>query len=220
MSASRDVLIVFTRYPAAGRTKTRLIPALGADGAAELARRLTAHSLAQAATLARQRPVDVEVWFDGGDARSLAACYGPELAYRQQTGAGLGERMLHAFERTLANGACARGLLIGTDCPSLSAGLMGSAFDSLAHCDLVLGPARDGGYYLIGLRRAIPELFRGIAWGTSAVRDQTVAIVERLGLAIAELPMLDDVDRPEDLDRLPPHLAIAMDRLADPLPHA
>jgi rSAM/selenodomain-associated transferase 1 len=219
VAAKREVLIVFTRYPEPGRAKTRLIPALGAEGAADLARRLTAHTLAQAATLVRQRPMDVEVWFDGGDARSLASCYGPALAYRQQTGADLGERMLQAFERTLANDACARALLIGTDCPLLTADLLRFAFDALSRCDLVLGPVRDGGYCLIGLRRAIPELFRGIAWGTPAVRDQTVAIAARLGLAIAELPMLDDIDRPEDLDRLPPHLAVALDRFAGPLPH-
>jgi len=211
--------MVFMRYPAAGRTKTRLIPALGAAGATELARRLIAHTLAQAASLARQRPVDVEVWFDGGDERTLAACFGHALAYRQQTGADLGARMLHAFERALAHDACGRALLIGTDCPSRSAALMGSAFEALARCDLVLGPARDGGYYLIGLKRPIPDLFHGITWGTSAVRAETVAIAERLGLAIAELPMLDDIDRPEDLAHLPPHLAIAVDPLAGPRPH-
>ncbi|MEQ8958458.1 MAG: glycosyltransferase, partial [Coleofasciculus sp. C2-GNP5-27] len=91
--------------------------------------------------------------------------------------------------------------IIGTDCPDLNPQIMAEAFKFLETQDLVLGPAQDGGYYLIGLRRSIPELFVGINWGTSQVRQQTIEIADNLGLAIAFEPMLNDIDRPEDLSR-------------------
>ena len=90
-------------------------------------------------------------------------------------------------------------VLIGTDCPDLNAQLIAEAFQALGEHDLVLGPAIDGGYYLIGLRRLIPELFTGIPWSTSAVLRQTLRIAQKLELAVAQLPLLSDVDRPEDL---------------------
>jgi len=202
----RDVLMVFTRYPQPGQAKTRLTPVLGAAGAAELSRRLTAHALAEAALLAQNQAVTVQVWYEGGDERALAACFGA-ATYRRQDGSDLGERMLRSFEAAFADSADSRAVLVGTDCPALSAALLRAAFDALARCDLVLGPARDGGYYLIGLKAAIPALFQGIAWGTSSVRNQTVAIAERLGLAVELVAALHDVDRPEDLAQLPEHLA-------------
>jgi rSAM/selenodomain-associated transferase 1 len=205
-SVERNVLIVFTRYPKPGQAKTRLIPVLGTAGAAELSRRLTAHTLAEARLLAKDQPVAVQVWYEGGDEPALAACFGA-ATYRQQTGSDLGGRMSRAFERVFADSAASRAVLVGTDCPSLSAAVLRAAFDALARCDLVFGPAHDGGYYLIGLKRAVPELFQGIAWGTSSVHDQTVAIAERLGLTVAAVATLHDVDRPEDLAHLPAHLA-------------
>jgi rSAM/selenodomain-associated transferase 1 len=90
-------------------------------------------------------------------------------------------------------------VIIGTDCPDLKAQLMVKAFYALEQNDLVLGPALDGGYYLIGLRRLIPELFTGISWSTAEVLEQTIRIAQRLDLAIAFLPLLNDIDRPEDL---------------------
>jgi hypothetical protein len=92
-----------------------------------------------------------------------------------------------------------RVVLIGTDCPDLNNQLISQAFDSLKSHDLVLGPARDGGYYLIGLRRLIPELFAEITWSTAEVLSQTQSIAQNLELTIAYLPLLSDIDRPEDL---------------------
>jgi rSAM/selenodomain-associated transferase 1 len=90
-------------------------------------------------------------------------------------------------------------VLIGIDCPDLNAKLMSEAFQALNHHDLVLGPARDGGYYLIGLNKLIPELFRDINWSTEVVLQQTKNIAHKLDLAVAYLPTLSDIDRPEDL---------------------
>jgi rSAM/selenodomain-associated transferase 1 len=106
--------------------------------------------------------------------------------------------MASAFQASFAAGMTA-GVLIGSDCPELNAPLMAEAFQLLRQHDLVLGPALDGGYYLIGVRRLIPELFTGIPWSTAEVLQQTLSIAQQLGLTVAKLPLLSDVDRPEDL---------------------
>ncbi|NEP00593.1 MAG: glycosyltransferase [Symploca sp. SIO2E9] len=194
----RERLIIFTRYPEPGKTKTRMIPALGASGAAELQRRMTEHTLSEIKELKAWRSLSVEVHFNGGDQQLMAQWLGSELAYRKQSEGDLGRRMTSAFETSFAAGMT-RVVIIGTDCPGLNAKLISQALQALAEHDLVLGPARDGGYYLIGLRRLFPELFIGISWGTSEVRQQTLEIAENLNLEIAQLAPLTDVDRPEDL---------------------
>lgn len=194
----KERLIIFTRYPEPGKTKTRMIPALGAEGAAKLQRRMTEDTLAQAQKLQASRPLSVEVHFAGGNYQLMTAWLGSEVTYCPQGEGDLGERMASAFQAAFAAGM--RGVVtIGIDCPDLDVGILAEAFEKLKTFDLVLGPARDGGYYLIGLRRLVPELFVGIDWGTSKVRQQTVDIAENLGLAIAFLPILNDIDRPEDL---------------------
>jgi uncharacterized protein len=212
VSTPRETLIVFTRFPVVGRTKTRLIPALGAEGAAELQRRLTVDTLGRAQACAHKRSSTLEIWFEGGDERSLAACFGESLVYRRQVGADLGERMLRAFESALS-GDGDRAILIGTDCPDLSPELMGGALEALSRCDVVLGPVRDGGYCLIGLRRPIAALFRNVAWGTSTVMAETLAIAADLALAVETLPILDDIDWPEDLPILARHFGVPASEL-------
>jgi hypothetical protein len=106
--------------------------------------------------------------------------------------------MASAFQASFEAGINAT-VIIGTDCPDLNAQLMAQAFQALHQHDLVLGPAQDGGYYLIGLRRLIPELFTGIRWSTAEVLQQTHTIAQKLELAVGFLPLLSDVDRPEDL---------------------
>ena len=197
---SQNHLIIFTRYPEAGKAKTRLIPALGPEGAAELHRQMAEHTVAQARSLqARSEPVSVEVRFAGGSAEQMQAWLGGDLQLQPQSEGGLGDRMAQAFQSAFTAGASAA-IVIGTDCPDLDADLLEKAFQELRQHDLVLGPANDGGYYLIGLRRSIPDLFQGVAWSTAAVLQQTVAIGEGLGLTIARLPTLSDVDYPADLE--------------------
>lgn len=197
--ATRECLIIFTRYPEPGKTKTRLIPALGAEGAAELQRQMAEDTLARAKKLKASRPLSVEVHFTNGDRNLMQDWLGSEPIYRQQGEGDLGKRMASAFETAFAD-AMTGVAIVGVDCPDLSVQLMAKAFEVLEQYDLVLGPAQDGGYYLIGLKRLIPELFVGVSWGTSVVRQQTVEIAKGLGLAIAYLPILNDIDRPEDLE--------------------
>lgn len=195
-----ETLIIFTRYPEPGKTKTRMIPALGEEGAAKLQRQMTENTLAKVKKLQAFYPVSVEIHFAGGNQQLMQAWLGADVIYHQQGEGDLGKRMASAFERSFTAGM--KGVvIIGTDCPDLDTQIMAEAFKFLETQDVVLGPAQDGGYYLIGLRRLIPELFVGINWGTSQVRQQTVEIADRLGLAIAFEPMLNDIDRPEDLSR-------------------
>ena len=129
----------------------------------------------------------------------MAGWLGRDLSYKKQGQGDLGDRQALAFEEAFKTGM-ARVILIGTDCPARDEHNIGQAFDYLIRHDLVLGPANDGGYYLIGLRIHFPPLFENIPWGTESVFEQTVAIAHERGLSTAFLATLDDVDRPEDLE--------------------
>jgi len=205
-SAGPDRLIIFTRYPEPGKTKTRLIPALGPEGAAELQRNLTEHAVATAVDRPRRgvstRP-SLEVRFAGATRRAMENWLGSILTYRPQGEGDLGGRMARAFRETFHSGID-HAVLMGIDCPELTAGILLAAFDALKQHDIVLGPATDGGYYLIGLRRkamnrAIPAIFKGIEWGTGDVFEKTLKIVRSQGLRLYRLAPLEDIDRPEDL---------------------
>jgi len=198
LQAAKECLIVFTRYPEPGKTKTRMIPLLGSEGAAMLQRQMTEHTLAQVKQLQSQHPISVEVYFAGGNPQLMQSWLGSGIVYRSQGEGDLGCRMVSALQSAFNNGSSGV-VIIGTDCPGVNVLVMEQAFEALSNYDLVLGPAQDGGYYLIGVRRLIPELFSGISWGTSEVLQQTVEIAKQIDLAIAYLPTLADVDRPEDL---------------------
>ncbi len=191
-------LILFTRYPEPGKAKTRLIPALGAEAAADLHRQMTEHTLAQVKPLQQSRLLTVEVWFAGGDRAQMQTWLGADLIYQPQPEGDLGDRMAQAFQTAFDSGVKAA-VIIGTDCPELTGALLTEAFQALQQTDLVLGPATDGGYYLIGLRQFVPELFETIAWSTDRVFQQTVDIASNLNLSLTALPTLTDVDRPDDL---------------------
>ncbi len=192
-----EALAVFTRFPEPGRVKTRLIPALGPQGAADLHALMVRRTLDRVAEFRRARDVDAQVWHAGASPRQFAERFGDSFPGCVQPDGDLGARMHNAFGAMLRRSSA--GIIIGTDCPELSAGILHSAFEALRTHDLVLGPATDGGYYLIGLRRPVPDLFTGMAWSTGAVRAETVRRASALGLSIHLLPALADVDVPEDL---------------------
>lgn len=194
-------LIIFTRYPEPGKTKTRLIPALGAEGAANLQRQMTETTLTKANKLFNFISLSVEVRFVGGDLQLMKNWLGSDLKYQEQGMGDLGERMKRAFQSSF-NGGMKSVVIIGIDCPSLTSEIILQAFAKLTQSDVIIGPATDGGYYLIGLRKITPELFQGINWGTSEVLLKTVAIAQSLKLVISYLPQLSDIDRPEDLENL------------------
>lgn len=193
-NASQATLIIFTRYPEPGKTKTRLIASLGKEGAAQLQKKLTEHTLKEVSQLA----VNCQIHFAGGNKKLMTNWLGENYAYYPQSEGDLGDRLIAAVQKNFYED-CERIVIIGIDCPDLKADLIDRAFQELTHNDLVLGKAEDGGYYLIGLREFYPQLFQGIEWGTHVVLQQTVAVAETLGLTISYLPMLNDIDTPEDL---------------------
>ena len=191
-------LIVFTRYPEPGESKTRLIPALGPRGAADLHRKITEHTLSWARRWKERFPASLEVHFTGGSEESFQKWLGPDLSYRPQPEGDLGARMHEAFRQAFREGG-EKVVIVGTDCPGLTENLTQEAFAGLDQGEVALGPAKDGGYYLVGLRRPVEELFRGIPWGTGEVLAKTLETARRLGLRVSLLETLDDVDLPEDL---------------------
>ncbi len=204
--AERLRLIVFSRYPEPGKTKTRLIPALGATGAAQLQRRLSEATLATARQLQRLRPdVEVAIYYAGGDRAAMTAWLG-QATYCPQGEGDLGNRLQRAFAAAWEAG-CQGAIAIGIDCLELEAAILARGLDCLLACDVVLGPATDGGYYAIGLRGDCPAVFTGIDWGSDRVLGQTLTIARSLKLSLGLLPYRRDIDRPHDLWALPPDFA-------------
>jgi len=195
-------LIIFTRYPVPGRTKTRLIPALGAEGAADLQRQMTEHTLESVRPLA-EGDVELEVRFADSEQASITEWLGDDLLYTSQGEGDLGDRMRRAFTSSF-NEKVEKAVVIGTDCPSLDSKSVLEALYLLEENTLVLGPATDGGYYLIGIRSDAPEwlyelLFKNIPWGTDQVFNSTVNALAETGLDLGLLDEKADVDEPEDL---------------------
>jgi rSAM/selenodomain-associated transferase 2/rSAM/selenodomain-associated transferase 1 len=203
MSATRDRLILFTRYPEPGTTKTRLIPVLGPEGAAEFQRRLTERAAQIAAATRSRRGLSLEIRHSGGSQAGMRQWLGQEFSYRPQGPGDIGTRMEACFRAAFEEGA-ARAVLIGADIPALSPAILSRAFDGLDRCDLVFGPAADGGYYLIGataagFRRNGAFLASGITWGAPDVLVQTLHRVRDAHLTWTLLEPLADVDGPADL---------------------
>ncbi|HSH28161.1 MAG TPA: TIGR04283 family arsenosugar biosynthesis glycosyltransferase, partial [Wenzhouxiangella sp.] len=167
------------------------IPTLGADGAADLQRRMTEYTLKQALAVG----IPVEVRFTGGSIGQMRQWLGTQPMYVDQGEGDLGTRMNRAFQEHFDRGA-RRVVIIGCDCPENRSDTLARAFELLENESCVIGPAHDGGYYLIGLNRPQPELFHGIDWGTAQVLEQTLAATSR---QIKLLPPLSDVDEAEDL---------------------
>ena len=190
-------MLVFTRTPVSGGVKTRLSAALGDEQTVAVHTGLLRRTLEQAR---RTRIGDIELWCMPTARHPVLADLGKEftLGLQTQAGADLGERMYYAMEQTLET--CSHALLIGSDCIDLAAADIDLALDKLAAgYDVVLGPAFDGGYYLIGLGRLYRQLFADIAWGTERVLQVTRDRAALLDLKLYELPVRRDLDRPGDL---------------------
>jgi len=193
-------LMVFARAPVPGQVKTRLIPSMGPSAATVLYEQLVLHCLSIAID-ARLGPVDLWCTPSVSHPFFLQCAQKFPIALFKQAGGDLGHRMVYALRKTLKKTSHA--LLIGTDCPSLTRDDLREAAEGLRRgIDAVIGPAEDGGYVLIGLRRCAPELFTGISWGTGSVLHQTRLRLRDLGWKWNELSERWDVDRPEDVERL------------------
>lgn len=193
------LLIVFAKAPVPGQAKTRLAPAIGIDAAARLASRMLAHAL-RVGFASGIGPVELCCAPDSSHPQfKRAASEG--VIVSEQGGGDLGERMQRALARGLRTYRSV--VLIGTDAPGLDAEVLRSAAAALSENEVVIAPAADGGYVLVGLSRPAPGVFKDIAWSTPQVMAQTRARIEALGLSFWELPTLHDVDEPDDLVYVP-----------------
>ena len=188
--SGEPTLVIFARLPVPGKAKTRLIPALGDDGAARLYARLLNRTMEEA----RASGLPVELRVTGGDVATFRELYGEGIAIRDQGDGGLGERLARID---------APALVVGSDCPGLTAPVLEAAAGALKDRSVVIGPATDGGYYLIGFRERSPWLFAEMAWSTPGVFAETLRRCADRGIGPAILPELSDIDTPEDLAAWP-----------------
>lgn len=196
--AANTCVVVFAKAPIPGEVKTRLIPALGAEGAAMLHAALVERAI-EAAT--RTRFVTALCCAPNADHPLFADCAEEfNCIVRDQGEGSLGERMRRTFDELLVE--FSQVSIIGADCPAITSKHIKQAAACLTDNDVVLLPAEDGGYVLIAARRTTPSMFDGIDWGTSTVLAQQRDALQRAGLTFVELETLWDVDRPEDLSRL------------------
>lgn len=190
---------LFTRFPEPGKAKTRLIPTLGAEQAATLQRAMTGHTVLRARLWAASASdAAISVRYTGAPKSAFCKWLGKDLSYYAQGDGDLGQRMQRAVEESLRADA-GKVVLLGCDCPDASPELLSDAFHALDTHDIVIGPAHDGGYYLIGMKRAHAELFRGPVWGSDSVHTQTQQIIRSHNWSCKALAQLHDVDEAESL---------------------
>jgi rSAM/selenodomain-associated transferase 1 len=198
----QGAIVVFARAPVAGKSKTRLIPVLGHAGAAFLHKKLIKHTLEEI-TSSSTLPCILSVMPTVDDEFFIACQRQFHVELRLQRGDNLGQRMFQAFEDVLSERPWA--IVVGSDCPGLDIRDITATAKVLAggYVDAVIGPAQDGGYYLIGLRRSDESLFVGIDWGTSRVLSTTLERIHQLGWRYELLDEKPDIDRPRDLQYVP-----------------
>lgn len=204
MPSSR--LLIFVKNPVLGRVKTRLAADIGEQPALELYLSLMKHTFLEASKFARQfAPANtkVAVYFSETlpERSAFPVALSPDFRLCRQEGENLGQRMNNAFCEGFAAGF-QKQVIIGSDCPQLTAGHLAQAFNALSISDTVIGPARDGGYYLLGMSQPQPGLFDLAAWSHGDVFVQTLARIRKAGLSYTQTEELSDVDTVEDLQRL------------------
>jgi hypothetical protein len=197
MTTARPTVLVFARVPERGQVKTRLARTLGDDKALEIYRELAAVVVK---SLKAAAGVDLVVCgATEGSAAVLREWLGVTEVW-EQGGGDLGARMSRTMQRAFDRGVGAV-LLVGTDCPDVSEGVINAAVALLATHDVVFGPATDGGYYLVGARRPVPEVFDGVPWSAPDTLAVSLTKAARSGLSVGQLAMLDDIDTEDDWRR-------------------
>ncbi len=189
-------LILFARYPVAGECKTRLIPAIGAEGAASLHRKLTERTI----RVMRESGIAITLAFTGAGQKDFEQWLGHDITLVEQVEGDLTAKLLACLSPAPV-------IFFGADTPDLDVRHVIAAITGLKTHDVVIGPAEDGGYYLIAMRNALPELLTDMPWSTDQVLPETLARLARLKIAPLLLETLSDCDRPEDLVRWPNLLA-------------
>jgi rSAM/selenodomain-associated transferase 1 len=198
-----DTLLVVAKQPAPGHTKTRLCPPLTHDQAASLYDCFLRDTL----NVMRKVPnVRCVIGYLPEDAREYFRQLAPDMGLTCQHGTSLGERLDHLLTEALLGGS-QQAVVMDSDSPTLPAAYLSQAFDELADADVVLGPTRDGGYYLIGMKQPRPRLLREVQMSTPRVLADTLVLASASGLTVSLLPSWYDVDTAEDLHRLEDEIA-------------
>ncbi|MBL4820630.1 MAG: TIGR04282 family arsenosugar biosynthesis glycosyltransferase [Gammaproteobacteria bacterium] len=191
-------ILVFAKAPLEGQVKTRLVPELGTSRALDLHCAMVAYQIRR---VIEGNIAPMELWVSSNPSHAFFQSLCEKAHIYEQRGNDLGQRMLHAVKSALQRGDSV--LLVGTDCPSVDQQYLEQAMGLLQQgVDVILGPAEDGGYVLIGMNQTHPELFRDISWGSDQVMASTVERIISAGLSYKSLETRWDVDRPEDLVRL------------------
>lgn len=201
-------VVILAKAPLPGFAKTRLIPALGEHGAANLAALMLEKTIHEAIK-ADIGPVELCVAPAPENPAWQEIFIPASVTVAEQVHGDLGKRMAHISSRVTANGEAV--IMIGADCPSLTAPMLAKAGKLLIDNDAVMVPALDGGYVLIGLNHHEPSVFSDIHWSNSSVTDETRQRIQKLGWQLEEMPPLHDIDEPADLKHLPESIKIAID---------
>jgi uncharacterized protein len=186
-------LIIFVRQPQLGKVKTRLAATMGDATALKVYELLLVHTYQVAASM----DMPVYIYYADGIAEN-DIWQGPHFHKKEQQGDDLGLRMSNAFAEVFAQGHN-KVIIIGSDCYDLTAAILTEAFNALAQSDAVIGPATDGGYYLLGLNRPMPDLFEGIAWSTDTVAAATMSKLYDQGSSVMMLQALTDIDEEKNI---------------------
>ena len=202
-----NALIIFLKYPEPGKVKTRLAKDIGDEKACAVYKSLAENVIKNIFTK-NPGTYDVHIFFTPADRETeikdwlkpiLDDNQGIKTQFRTQEGRNLGERMSNAFKEILQEKGCKKCIIIGTDCPEIDATLIENAFGVLKEKDIVIGPCKDGGYYLLGMSRPASDLFVDIDWSTDRVFEQTIEKIQKNNLSGGVLKTLTDIDTQEDL---------------------
>ncbi|MEQ8525166.1 MAG: TIGR04282 family arsenosugar biosynthesis glycosyltransferase [Gracilimonas sp.] len=194
---TREKLIIFVKNEEAGKTKTRLAATIGDEQSLEVYQKLLGWTFEQT----RNLEVAKEVWYSRFIAEN-DIWEGGDFKKQLQSGENLGKRMSNAFQESFMEESFQKVVIIGSDCAELSSGIIQQAFQELEEHEFVIGPAEDGGYYLLGMRNFYPEVFEDIEWSTGSVFQETIEKIQELGCSFTTLKELNDVDTIEDWNRV------------------
>jgi len=196
----RNLFGLLAKYPEAGKVKTRLARDIGAEGAAKMYK-IIAERVFRDTSPERDSDFERVIFYSPPEDKGRFESWIPGEKLLSQRGRAIGDIMGNALKDLLESGA-SKAVITGVDIPGLNRDIIKYAFLKLDNADLVIGPAEDGGYYLVGMKAAHPEIFRGISWSTGKVFDETICIIEKMGLRYSTVRTLTDVDRIEDIAKI------------------
>jgi uncharacterized protein len=192
----QNTIIIFCKYPVEGNVKTRIAKTIGNEFAVNLYKLLSEYTFQE---LLKTENVFQYLFYDNiAERDNIKKWAGAEFSFELQEGNDLGEKMYNAFKKVIDRGST-KTIIVGTDIPDISSDVIQKAFQALNNSDVVIGPAKDGGYYLLGMKKLFRSFFTGIEWSKDTVLKKTLEKINSLDLSYSMLPELIDIDTEEDL---------------------